>query len=172
MRLHRLFLLFFSAFLLSCDAPGPDAVKASVIKQPADTLEFAFDYHPVDSLLHADICRMDSLFFTAYNACDLETQASMIADDLEFYHDLGGLETSKSVIMEAIEHNICGKVSRELVPGSIEVYPIPGYGAVEIGMHRFFNREEPAAPSHPSRFVTVWLTEADEWKMSRVISLH
>jgi len=29
------------------------------------------------------------------------------------------------------------KVTRELIPGSLEVYPLHGYGAVEIGVHRF-----------------------------------
>lgn len=162
-----------SVMLLSCaevttaETPGPVASEAA-----SDANRSDFEYVPADSLLYRDICAMDSLFFAAYNTCDLETQAAMIAEDLEFYHDLGGLETRKSVIMESLEQNICGKVTRELVPGSIEVYPIPGLGAVEFGLHRFFNREEPEAPSNPSRFVTVWLTEEDDWKMSRIISLH
>lgn len=124
-----------------------------------------------DDLYHT-IVKMDSIYFTAYNNCEMETQARIYAEDLEFYHDKGGLSTSKNDILKSIETNICGKVSRELVKGSIEVYPIYEYGAVEIGMHRFYNNQEPDAPALPSKFITIWKREGEFWKISRVISLH
>ena len=61
----------------------------------------------------------------------------MVADDLEFYHDKTGLSVGKQKFLAAIQKNICGKVRRDLVPGTLEVYPIKGYGAVELGTHRF-----------------------------------
>ena len=122
--------------------------------------------------LYSTIVKMDSIYFTAYNNCDMETQASIYAEDLEFYHDKGGLSTSKSDILKSIEENICGKVTRELVVGSVEVYPIYDYGAIEIGMHKFHNNQEPDAISLPSKFITIWKQEGEAWKISRVISLH
>ncbi|WP_198661739.1 nuclear transport factor 2 family protein [Lewinella sp. IMCC34183] len=130
------------------------------------------DYHPSDSTLYAEILAMDQRYFDAYNTCDLATQEAIYADDLEFYHDRGGLATSKPDLLRAIEQNICGKVKRFLLPETVEVHPIPGFGAVELGYHRFENAEEPEAPSVPSRFVTVWKRDGDRWLMSRVISLH
>ncbi|MBT8183511.1 MAG: nuclear transport factor 2 family protein [Eudoraea sp.] len=115
---------------------------------------------------------MDSIYFTAYNSCDMATQEELFADDLEFYHDIGGLSTSKQDILNSIEENICGKVTRELVEGSIEVYPIHAFGAVEIGMHKFYNNQEPDAISIPSKFITIWKQQGDNWRISRVISLH
>ncbi|WP_207896535.1 nuclear transport factor 2 family protein [Flaviaesturariibacter flavus] len=85
--------------------------------------------------LHRTIARLDSLFFTAYNNCDLTTQASFYADTIEFYHDRSGLDTSKANILANTRKYVCGRVTRELVPGSLEVSPLPGYGAVEVGMH-------------------------------------
>ncbi len=114
----------------------------------------------------------DSIFFTAYNNCNIELQASMLADSIEFYHDKGGLSTSKKDILTATRNNICGKVTRELVAGSIEVSPVPGYGAIEIGMHKFHNNQEPDQPSYPSKFVVVWRFRDKQWTMTRVISLH
>lgn len=125
-----------------------------------------------DADLMATITKMDSLYFTAYNQCDMATQANLLADDIEFYHDMGGLQTSKPQLLQSIETNICGKVTRELVAGSLEVSAIPGYGAVEIGLHKFYNSEEPNALSRPSRFVTLWKNTASGWKMAKVISLH
>ena len=125
-----------------------------------------------DSELYKKILALDAAYFTAYNTCDIEGQARLLDDSLEFYHDQGGLSTSKSEILESIQKNICGKVSRTLVEGSVEVHEIKGFGAVELGLHRFYNREEPDAESKPSRFITVWKQEADRWLMHRIISLH
>jgi len=122
--------------------------------------------------LYRDIVKMDSIYFTAYNNCDMKKQAEIYDEDLEFYHDKGGLVTSKKYILESLEKNICGKVTRELVAGSIEVHPIPGFGAVQIGMHKFHNNQEPDAVSVASKFITIWKQDGDNWKITRVISLH
>jgi hypothetical protein len=34
-------------------------------------------------------------FFPCYNSCDMDKQAAIYGDSLEFYHDKGGLMTSK-----------------------------------------------------------------------------
>lgn len=127
---------------------------------------------PVDSDLYRTVLSLDETYFTAYNDCDMETQANLLSDNLEFYHDQGGLSTSKDDILESIEANICGKVRRELVQGSVEVHEIKGFGAVEIGFHKFYNNREPDAESKPSRFITLWKQENDSWKMYRIVSLH
>lgn len=127
---------------------------------------------PEDSALYQKILALDAAYFEAYNTCDIDGQAGLLDESLEFYHDQGGLSTSKTEILESIRENICGKVSRSLVKGSVEVHEIKGFGAVELGLHRFFNREEPDAESKPSRFITVWKQDGDHWLMHRIISLH
>ena len=122
--------------------------------------------------LYQTILGLDRTYFDAYNACDLETQASLLDEQMEFYHDQGGLNTSREDIIQSIERNICGKVRRELIEESVEIHEIKGFGAVEIGYHKFYNNQEPDATSKPSRFVTVWKREKDTWKMYRIISLH
>ena len=156
-------LLFFTAFasvLLACTTTK----KSSAGVPP---------YTPESQALYDTITHMDSLLFDAYNTCKLDVFASLIADDIEFYHDRGGLTTSKADIVQAIKNNICGKVTRELLKGSIEVYPIPNYGAVEMGAHRFHNNQEKEqGPSRFSKFVHTWHRENGQWKLARVISLH
>ena len=129
------------------------------------------EYVPDSPELYREIVKMDSIFFTAYNNCDIETQASFYSDTIEFYHDKGGLETSKKKILESIKNNVCGKVTRILVKGSIEVYPIAGYGAVEMGLHKFHNRVENST-SDPAKFVVIWRNRNNKWQITRVISLH
>ncbi|HQR93451.1 MAG: hypothetical protein B7Y15_13350 [Bacteroidetes bacterium 24-39-8] len=132
------------------------------------------NYIPDDPALYKTIVAMDSIFFDAYNNCNLklEKYASMYADNIEFYHDRGGLSSVKKDIVESTRINVCGKVTRELQKGSIEVYAIPGFGAVEFGFHCFHNKLEPNAPSHMARFMIIWEQKNNDWKLSRVVSLH
>jgi hypothetical protein len=101
----------------------------------------------------------------------MDVYATLFSEDLEFYHDKGGLSTSKKDMVEAVKNNICNKVNRELLKGSIEVSPIPGFGAIEIGSHRFHNLVEKSI-SGWSKFVVAWQFKDGLWKVTRVISLH
>jgi ketosteroid isomerase-like protein len=130
------------------------------------------EYTPIDKKIFDEIKAMDKVFFDAYNNCDLEKQALIYSDNIEFFHDKGGLMTSKKEIIEGTKRNICGKVTRELIDGSLEVYPINNYGAVQIGFHKFYNNQEPNAESIPSKFITMWHNENGDWKMAKVISLN
>lgn len=129
-------------------------------------------YKPVDIDLHNQIVKMDSIFFNAYNTCDMKTQAAILSDDIEFFHDNSGLSTSKKDIIDSTEKNICGKVTRTLIKGSVEVYPINNYGAVQVAYHKFFNNREPDAKSTPSKFIIIWKKENNKWLITKVISLH
>ena len=125
-----------------------------------------------DSELYQKVLALDKELFDAYNTCDIKTQARLMDENMEFYHDMVGLETSKSNVLKSIKANICGKVTRTLVQGSVEVHEIPGFGAVEIGMHKFHNNQEPDAKSMPSRFISIWKKGDSNWTLTRVISLH
>ncbi len=127
----------------------------------------------VSKEFYNNIVYLDSLFFDAYNRCNIAIMDSLMSEDLEFYHDLGGFSNSKKETMDAVRKNICGKVTRELLKGSIEVYQIKDYGAVQIGFHGFHNNQEkPTGVTHFSKFVTIWRLQNKRWRITRVISLH
>ena len=79
------------------------------------------------------IAALDGALFDSYNRCDLEKFSSFFADDVEFYHDQGGATLGRAALTDSIKKNICGKVTRELVPGTLQVHYMKGYGAVEMG---------------------------------------
>lgn len=131
---------------------------------PASTQSVA-QPDPLFKTIHS----LDTKLFDAYNHCDLGTLGAMVSDDLEFYHDQTGLSVGKEPFLAAIKQNICGKVERELLPDTLEVYPLKGYGAIEIGIHRFHH------PGHPenvgeAKFVTLWQNSNGAWKVTRAIS--
>jgi hypothetical protein len=126
---------------------------------------------PAPDPLFKTIQSLDTQLFEAYNHCDLEKFGSFLADDLEFYHDKTGLSRGRAALVDGIKNNICGKVTRELVPGTLEVYPIANYGAVEIGLHRFHHpgHEEPGSVGE-AKFIHLWQNKDGVWKITRVIS--
>ena len=134
-----------------------------------------YSYQPDDRKLYDTIVKLDSIFFLLYNTCStqLKAYADFYSDSIEFYHDKGGLNTSKKEIVAATKKNICGKVTREVVKGSIEVYPIANYGAVEMGLHIFHNNQEKeTVPAKVSKFIIIWHNSNTGWKIAKVISLH
>ncbi len=119
--------------------------------------------------LFVTIKSLDAKLFDAYNHCDLTTLGGMVSDDLEFYHDQTGLSVGKAPFLAAIKQNICGKVERQLLPQTLEVYPLKGYGAVEIGIHRFHHPAHPENGMGDAKFITLWQNK-NGWKVTRVIS--
>jgi len=120
--------------------------------------------------LFKTIQSLDTKLFDAYNHCDLTTLGAMVSDDLEFYHDQTGLSVGKEPFLSAIKQNICGKVERTLLVDTLEVYPLKGYGAVEIGVHRFHHPGHPEDGMGDAKFVTLWQNKDGVWKVTRVIS--
>jgi ketosteroid isomerase-like protein len=122
--------------------------------------------------LFQTISRLDKQVFDAIDRCDMKAEASFWADDAEFYHDNNGLMVGGPQIVDAIKNNLCGKVKRELVPGTLEVYSLAGYGAVEIGVHRFLH---PGQQDHgvvgEAKFIHIWQHKDGTWKITRVISI-
>lgn len=122
-----------------------------------------------DDPLTRAIAAADAALFDASNRCDLDAFARHVSDDLEFYHDKSGLSVGKADLLQKTKENICGKMVRELVPSSLEVYPLPGFGAIEIGTHRFLHPKEPGNIGE-ARFIHVWRQKDGAWLLSRVIS--
>lgn len=153
---------------------GKEIIKIETGKetQYSTNLTKIRDYIPVDKELYDTIIKMDKDFFDAYNNCDLKKQTEIYSNNMEFFHDKDGLITSKQDIIDATERNICGKVTRTLIKGSVEVYTISNYGAVQIGFHKYYNNQEPNAESIPVKFILIWHNEDGNWKIKKVVSLH
>lgn len=124
--------------------------------------------------LDAKVAELDGALFDAYNRCDLKVMGEMVSDDLEFYHDQTGLQVGRAPFVDSLRKNICGKVRRDLTPGTLRVYRLKGFGAVETGAHRFCDARKNARcdANHggEARFVMIWRDGKDGWKLTRVIS--
>ena len=128
------------------------------------------------SNLEETILELDSKFWQAYNTCDLKNFKTFLTDDLEFYHDKGGLTSTSSKLMEQISNRLCGNKSiqlrREAIKESVHIYPLNNYGAIITGEHLFYQTENQQKERLVERgkFTHIWKKTNNKWQMSRVIS--
>lgn len=121
--------------------------------------------------LTEEILQMDSVLFAAFNAQDLETLKNMFTEDLEFFHDKGGLsDYEKGMAAFKSQFSQDYKLERTLEEGSAKVYSVPGYGAMMTGRHEFCHEENGKQDCGTFSFLHVWQKSDEGWKVSRVMS--
>lgn len=121
--------------------------------------------------LSATVAALDRQMFDAYNAHDVDRLMALFAPDLEFYHDTGGL-LGHAQVRQGFTNVFANNkdIRRDLVPGSLEVYPIKDHGAIEIAAHRFCHTENGKEDCGTFKFVHVWRLQDGAWQVSRAVS--
>ena len=121
--------------------------------------------------MYDSVAQMDSLLFEAFNAHDAGKLKTFFTEDLEFYHDKGGVtdyhQTDENFKRMFQQNN---GMKRELIKSSFEVCPIKDYGAIETGAHKFCHVENGQEICGTFQFIILWQKKDDGWKISRIIS--
>ena len=121
--------------------------------------------------LYDQIMKLDKKIFTAANTADLDTMKQMFSKDLEFYHDKGGLADYNQTI-SSLEELLSrpDRPTRTPVEGSMEVYPVKDYGAIQTGKHTFCHENNGKQDCGTFKFLHVWKNTDGDWKITRVMS--
>lgn len=142
------------------------AAAATAFAQPYPT-----NAAPPGSALHSELAAFDARLFEAVNTCRLDAFEAMFDEGIEFYHDQGGLTVGAAKVTAQVKANICGKARRELVAGSLTVYPMKDYGALLVGRHRFYPAAPGAQPTGIAQFAHLVRKQPNgTWKITRVLS--
>ena len=141
-------------------------LNAPAVAQSVPTLDKIQNQEELNKAIGA----LDAALFDAYNKCDLAKFGSFIDENVEFYHDQGGVTLGRAALVEAVKKNICGQVTRELLPNTLQVYPMKGYGAIEMGVHLFHHPGHPENGDGEGKFVHLWQYKDGAWKVTRVLS--
>ena len=122
--------------------------------------------------LDTTIAQLDDAVFDAFNRCadpgQFKRHASYFASDVEFYHDTGGVTHTRRAMLANTRRYACGHYTRERVPGTLKVYPIKDYGALEQGIHRFC--QIGGGCDGEADFTILWQRTAQGWRIARVLS--
>lgn len=147
----------------------------------APLVSFAQPVIPEGPELTRQLWKVDSIFFDAYNRCDVATSRRYLDPNLEFYHDQSGVTRGVDDLIRSTEKYICGldkpvgervKVRRALVPATFKAYPMKGFGAITVYEHWFYQ----TSPGQKERLTgkalatTLWQLTPEGWRMTRILS--
>jgi hypothetical protein len=139
----------------------------------ASTAEARAAEGQASSALTDEISALDSKVFDAFNHCSepgrLDEHAGYFSPDVEFYHDTGGVTWTRDEMIANTRKYVCGNFTRELVPGTLKVYPVKDFGAISQGVHRFCQLASGQCEGLAD-FVIVWRQQAGQWRITRVLS--
>jgi hypothetical protein len=128
---------------------------------------------PSGAALETVILHHDSLFWAAYNACDLDAMMSFVDKDVEFYHDKGGRLDGAANLKEAMKRGLCtgdqNRTERRPVAETIKVFPLAGVGAILRGQHTFHSTVS-ADDQDIAYFFHLWVLKPEGWITTRIFS--
>ena len=159
-------------------------IAAALVQAPPDIVVGGFPVRPAipaqPALTEAILARDADFFALYFTGCDPARLRTMLAPDVEFYHDKEGFLFHDAEAMVADYAKSCAerkapdawRSRRELAPSGLRVDPVPGYGAIEDGGHYFYERrgDGPEKRVGYGRFTIVWALGPDGWRMSRALS--
>jgi len=156
---------------------SPLLILAAFAAQPA---EAAVTLPDQPALTEAVAARDAELFELLFLGCDPERMRTLLAPDLEFYHDRSGVMRGSDAFVAQYARSCAERRApdawrsrRELVRDSLHVDPVPGHGAIETGEHLFYERQGdgPERLAGRARFANLWVLGSDgQWRLSRVFS--
>jgi hypothetical protein len=123
----------------------------------------------VEVLTEKDLALFDAVFTTRDDAA----LRALLSEDFEFYHDSNGLvSTSADEFVASIRKSTDAAMQRRVVSGSVKVYPLQDFGAIQEGVHEFLVVEnaEPPRLVETARFFHVWQKQDGDWKLKREFS--
>ncbi len=121
--------------------------------------------------LRDTVLALDKQLFDAFNERDVDTFKRMFDEDIEFFHDIGGLSDYDQAITNTAQlfERDTG-LTRELLLDSVSVYPVPDFGAIQVGKHRFCHPENGVMDCGTFDFLHIWRQQEDSWTLVRVVS--
>ena len=126
---------------------------------------------PTSGPLYNEIAHMDTLLFDAFNSRNIDRLKQFFDTSLELYQDNIGVRNYKETI-DAFSNlfKMDYVLTRKLVSGSMEVYPIKGYGAIHTGMHVFSHIENGKYQEGTYKFMQIWQKKDGVWRVTREIT--
>lgn len=153
---------------------------APLADAPKDNIHLTAGPEGSKALTDAIAAVDEALFHNFFDTCDVDKVAALVADDLEFFHDKGGLTNTSGASFVDDMKKKCARQqtgedflsTRVLDRDSLRVYPLNNYGAVETGTHRFYAivKGEPNRLTETAQFLMIWTQVDGEWKLARVVS--
>ncbi|HXD51002.1 MAG TPA: nuclear transport factor 2 family protein [Burkholderiales bacterium] len=176
--IRTIVLIGLVAVIFYCAAAG--SVRADEKNHASAPVHLRAGPPATQELSDAITAKDAAVFDAVFNTCDLDALKQLVADNFEFYHDKDGLNETSGLHFiedigkhcERIKQGVDFRARRQLVPGTLAVYPLNNYGAVETGRHNFYAIEDgkPDRMTESAQFLHIWKNDNGQWKLARVVS--
>ncbi len=132
-------------------------------------------------LFQAILARDHIIFHVAFNQCDETEFERVLSADFEFYHDKGGVTSSKQDFLKLSRERRCEQnigLERRMMPNTMKVFPLYKndilYGAIQTGEHEFYLPDEDGVLKRveTASYTHVWMLEEGDWKLKRALSYN
>ena len=115
--------------------------------------------------LHQTLTAREATLTRAYNTCNLHAlRASLFAGTTVTTPDGRRVDP----VIDARDH-VCGRLRREVVPGSLAVRALGDDSALVSGMQRFCANESDSCSEKGERFVHLWTLGDGHWRMGLML---
>jgi hypothetical protein len=125
----------------------------------------------------AQIRKADDTYWHDFNFGTSASFNSHFSQDVEFYHDLGGMVLGYEALAKVNSgmDNTKSPGRRVIVPDTLRIFPMRNgpdiYGAIVMGDHDFFNTESGKRTRvMRSSFTNLMLLKDGVWKVARIYS--
>src|SRR5690606_42118919 len=99
----------------------------------------------------------------------LERHSAQFSEWDVFFQECTGCPWRREAMRDNTDRHACGRYTRELVEGSVQVLPVDEFGAVWQGRHRFCDTVTGACDGLAD-FTMVWRLHEGRWTITRVLS--
>jgi hypothetical protein len=128
----------------------------------------------------AQVRKVDDTYWHDFNFGTSASLNAHLAQDVEFYHDLGGSLLGYDALskVNAGMDNSKNRGRRVIVPNTLRVFPMRNgpdiYGALVMGDHDFFSTESGEIKTRVLRssFTHLMLLKDGVWKVARIFSYN
>lgn len=126
----------------------------------------------------AQVKKIDDVYWHEFNFGNSASLNSHLAEDVEFYHDLGGTVLGYDALakVNAGMDSTKNRGRRVIVPDTLRIFPMRRgpdiYGAIVMGEHDFFSTESGKIikKTFRSSFSHLMLRKDGVWKVARIYS--
>lgn len=117
--------------------------------------------------LRQTLAERESALTRAYNTCNLHAlRASVFAGTTILTPDGRHIDP----VIDARDH-VCGRLLREVAPGSLVVRALGDDSALVSGVQRFCASDSDSCPEKDETFVHLWTLGQEHWRMGLMLDL-
>lgn len=143
-------------------------IAISLIAATASASSLPSGHRADDAWLHQTLIAREAALTRDYNTCNLHAlRASLFAGTTVTRSDSRKIDP----VMDARDR-VCGRLHREVVPGSLVVRALGDDSALVSGLQRFCPNDSDPCSERDQKFVHVWTLGQGDWRMGLMLDLY